>query len=68
MGWRGDWRKKDKKLIERSQMDEITTVQMVELITLPENTLVWNQSWLDSAMVNGVPYKLSAMLVNVIVI
>ena len=31
-----------------SHMVEMTTVQMVELITLPENTSVWYQdAWLD---------------------
>ena len=38
-----------------SHMVEMTTVQMVELITLPENTSVWYQeAWLDWDMTRQV--------------
>jgi len=50
MGWRGDCRIKEIKLIIKSHKKEIVTVQIVDLIDLIEKTLLWNQSWQDSDM------------------
>ena len=54
MGWRGDCRIKEMKLIIKSHKKEMVTLQMVDLIDLIEKTFVWNQSWLASDMVSVV--------------